>query len=133
MVPREAGAGRLECLLVKAKPNTEAWPIGWEPEEHRSKLVPGLFEFINVNVRGVAVTQVLDTVTQRLEVPALIDYNALARHGFEPEKALVNHPERRTSFTLLLRRTLYQAGLKSEVRVDEAGKPFLWVTTVKPI
>jgi hypothetical protein len=92
-----------------------------------------LYEFLNVNVQGVAVTQVIDAVAKRLEVPALIDYNALARHGIEPEKAIVNHPQRRTSHTLLLKRTLYQAGLKSEVRVDEAGKPFLWVTTVKPI
>jgi hypothetical protein len=133
LVPREAGAGRLECVLVKAKPNTEAWPIGWEPEEHRSKLVPGLFEFLNVNVQGVAVTQVLSAVTERLKVPVLMDYNALARHGIEPDKAMVNHPQRRTSYTLLLKKTLYQAGLKSEIRVDEAGQPFLWVTTVKPI
>ncbi len=133
LVPCEAGEGRLECVLVKAKPNTEAWPIGWEPEEHRSKLVPGLFEFLNVNVQGVAVTQVLAAVGERLKVPVLMDYNALARHGIEPDKAMVNHPQRRTSYTLLLKRTLYQAGLKSEVRVDEAGKPFLWVTTVKPI
>jgi hypothetical protein len=133
LVPRAAGAGKLQCVLVKARPNTEAWPIGWEPEKHRSKLVPGLFEFLNVNVQGVAVTQVLETVAQRLEVPVLMDYNALARHGIEPDQAMVNHPQRRTSYTLLLKRTLYQAGLKSEVRVDEAGKPFLWVTTVKPI
>ena len=133
LVPREASAGRLEIVLVKAQPNTEAWPIGWEPEEHRQKLVPGLYEFLNVNVQGVAVTQVIDAVAQRIEVPALVDYNALARHGIEPEQAIVNHPQRRTSHTLLLKRTLYQAGLKSEIRVDEAGKPFLWVTTIKPI
>jgi hypothetical protein len=133
LAPRDASPGRLELMLVKARPNTEAWPIGWEPEERRQKLVPGLYEFLNVNVQGVAVTQVIDAVAKRLEVPVLMDYNALARHGIEPEKAIVNHPQRRTSHTLLLKRTLYQAGLKSEVRVDEAGKPFLWVTTIKPI
>ena len=32
-----------------------------------------------------------------------------------------------------LRRLLFKAGLKFEVRVDEAGRPFLWITTVKPV
>jgi hypothetical protein len=34
---------------------------------------------------------------------------------------------------LALRKLLFQAGLKFEVRLDEAGKPFLWITTVKPV
>ena len=28
---------------------------------------------------------------------------------------------------------LGKIGLKFEVRVDEAGKPFLWVSTIKPV
>jgi len=133
LVPRESGAGRLECVLTKAKPNMEAWPIGWKPEKRPGDLLPGLFEFLNVNVQGVVVTKVLDAVSGRLEVPALLDHNAMARHGVEPDKALVNLPQTRTSYSLLLKKTLYQAGLKSEIRVDESGKPFLWVTTLKPL
>jgi len=28
---------------------------------------------------------------------------------------------------------LFPAGLQFEIRVDDAGTPFLWVTTVKPM
>lgn len=133
LVPRETGAGRLECVLTKARPKMEVWPIGWEPEKHDGKILPALFEFLNVNVQDIAVTKVLEAVGERLKVPVLLDYNAMARHGVEPEKALVNLPQTRTTHSLLLRKTLYQAGLKSELRIDEAGKPFLWVTTLKPI
>jgi len=133
VVPRESGAGGLECAVVKARPDMEAWPIGWEPEKRPGEVLPALFEFLNANVQGVAVPQFLDAMRERLEVPILLDHNALARHGIEPEKSVVNLPLNRTSYTLLLRKTLYQAGLKYELRVDEAARPFLWVTTLRPI
>lgn len=133
LVPGSSGSRGLECALTKARPNLEAWPIGWEPEKRPGGVLPGLFEFLNTNVENVAVTKVLEAVGGRLEVPVLLDYNAMARHGIEPEKALVSLPRSRTSYSLLLKKTLYQAGLKSELRVDESGRPFLWITTIKPI
>ena len=36
------------------------------------------------------------------------------------------------SYSQALRRVLSQAKLKYELRVDEADKPFLWITTIKP-
>lgn len=133
LVPRVSGPSGVECVLTRAKPNMEAWPVGWEPEKRPGEVLPGLYEFLDVNVQGVEVTKVIGAVGERLKVPVLLDYNAMARHGVEPEKARVSLPQRRTSYTLLLKKTLYQAGLKSELRVDEADKPFLWVTTLKPL
>jgi hypothetical protein len=133
LVPREAGAGRMECVVVKAGPNLEAWPVGWKPEKRPLDVLPALYEFLPVNLQGVTVTQLLDAVAQRLKVPILLDHNAMARYGVEPGKSTVTLPQRRTSYTLLLRRALNQAGLTSELRVDEAGKPFLWITTIKPL
>jgi hypothetical protein len=66
-------------------------------------------------------------------VPVLVDHNALARHGVDPSKVTVSHPPSRTTYSQVLPKILFQARLKSEVRVDEAGKPFLWVSTIKPI
>jgi hypothetical protein len=63
----------------------------------------------------------------------LFDHNALARHGIEPDKATVAHPQQRTTYSVALRKMLGKVGLKFEVRVDEAGKPFLWVSTIKPV
>jgi len=81
----------------------------------------------------VPVTTVLEAIAKRLKLPVLLDHSALARHGIEPDKKKVNSPQSRTTSNQLLRKVLSQAGLKSEVRLDEAGKPFLWVTTVKPL
>lgn len=132
MVP-QASAGRVEYAVVDAAPEVKSWPVGQKPERPERELAPVMFEFLNVNVQGVAVTEVLKAVSKRGELPVLWDYNALTRQGIQPEKMIVNHPKSRTTYSLMLRKTLFQAKLKSEVRVDEAGKPFLWVTTLKPM
>ena len=92
-----------------------------------------MYEFHNVNVSGVTATKLLEVVGKQINAPVLYDHNALARHGIEPDKATVSHPQQRTTYSVALRKMLGKVGLKFEVRVDEAGKPFLWVSTVKPV
>jgi hypothetical protein len=132
LVP-QASAGHVEYAVVDATAEVKSWPVGQKPERPEPEVAPVMFEFLNVNVQGVAITEVLKAVSKRGELPVLWDYRALARHGIEPEKMIVNHPRSRTTYSLMLRKTLFQAKLKSEVRTDDAGKPFLWVTTVKPM
>ena len=92
-----------------------------------------MFEFHNVNVQNVTAAKLLDTISTMLKVPVLVDHNALARHGIDPTKSLVAMPQVKTTYGVALRKLLFKAGLKFEVRVDEAGKPFLWVSSVKPV
>jgi hypothetical protein len=133
LVPRRIGRSGLELFITRAKPKIEAWPVGWESEKPAREVLPAIYEFLNVNVQGVTAMTVLSAVRERLKVPVLLDHNAMARHGVEPDTAVVNLPKTRTTYSLLLRKVLFQARLKSELRVDEAGDPFLWVTTVKPL
>ena len=132
LVPRQQGS-RLVCDVVPAKQGLDVWPVGWEPGDARRELLPALFEFHNINIQGVSADKALAAIAKRLEVPVLWDHNALARHGIDPAKAFVNHPRSKTTYSLALRKMLFQAGLKAELRVDEAGKPFLWITSVKPV
>jgi len=133
LVPGEAAGGGVRLAIAASRPELEIWPVGWKPQKPLRQLLPEIYDFRDVNVRGVAVSKVLSAVSGRLELPVLLDHNALARHGIDPEKAIVSLPASRTTYSLLLRRALGQARLKSEIRVDEAGKPLLWVTTIKPL
>lgn len=132
LVPRAAPSGA-ELEVVAAQPNLKVWPIGWESDKPDREVLPGIYEFLNVQLDGVAVTKVLEAVGERLKVPVLVDHNAMARHGIDPDAVYVSYPAGRTTYSLVLRKALFQARLKSEVRVDEAGKPFLWITTIKPL
>ena len=90
--------------------------------------------FINqLRVFGLLAYYMLEVLGKQLGVPILVDHNALARHDIDPEKAVVAHPQMRTNFSMALRKMLFKAGLKFEIRVDEAEKPFLWISTVKPV
>jgi len=132
LVAREAGA-RPGLAVVKARRDLEIWPIGWQPEKPPKDVLPGLFEFLNINLEKVPVTRALEAMGQRLKSPVLLDHNAMARHGIDVAAATVTLPRTRTTHSLALRKFLFQAGLKFEVRLDEAGKPFLWISTVKPV
>jgi len=132
LVPSLEGS-RSTYAIVKARPDREVWPVGWESDQPTRDLLPALHEFHDVNIEGVAASTALQAIGKLLKVPVLVDHNALARHGVDPDKVLVSHPRSRTTYSLALRKILFQARLTSEVRVDEAGQPFLWVTTVKPV
>jgi len=134
LVPRSLN-GRAGFAIVQSQPSMEIWPIGWEPPPDKSlkQLAPGLLEVINVHLEKVPASDVISAVSQRVKVPVLLDYNALARHGIEPAKAIVNLPPGKITYAAALRRALFQAGLKYELRLDEADKPLLWITTLKPI
>lgn len=132
LVPRTS-AGGTEYEMVAASAGTEAWPIGWKPEMPVPKLLPAMYEFRNVNIVGVPISQVLSAISQRMKITVLMDHNALTRWGIEPEKAIVKLPVGKSTYALVMQRALFQAKLKYEVRQDEAGTPFFWVTSVKPL
>lgn len=133
LVPRAVEEGKLRFEIVRSKPDLEVWPVGWPLDRPERELAPVMYEFLNVNVQGVAITEVLKAVGGRLKMPVLMDRNAMARHGVEPEKTIIKLPQSRTTYSILLRKALFQARLKHEVRMDEGGRPFLWITTLKPI
>jgi hypothetical protein len=65
-------------------------------------------------------------------MPFLYDHNALARDRIELAQVRGNVPAGRTYYKRIVDRLLFQAKLKTDVRVDEAGKPFLWIMSTKP-
>ena len=131
LVPRVSGDSFV-YVVAKAQLDQEVWPIGWPPQKMQDA-IPAMYEFRNVNVSGVSAAKLLEVLGKQLGVPILVDHNALARHDIDPEKAVIAHPQMRTNYSMALRKMLFKAGLKFEIRVDEAEKPFLWISTVKPV
>ena len=131
LLPRvEAGQPTYE--VVKIRGDLEVWPVGWPSEKTAKEGLPGLFEFRNVNVQKSPAATVIAAIAKGLKTPALIDRNALARHGIDPAKKLVSMPRGRTTYGIALRRLLFQASMQYEVRYDESDTPFLWITSLKP-
>jgi hypothetical protein len=126
--------GKLELSVVRAKPDSkEIWPVGSKPEKTAQELLPGLMEFLPVNVQNVPVATVAEAIGKRLKAPVFYDRVGLVKYSIDPAKALVTLPRSRTTYSLALKKLLFKAGLQFEVRVDEADTPFLWISTVKPL
>lgn len=130
VVPRVRG-GQLEFAIQKPVDKGESWPVGWPPKKPMRDVVPDIVQGINVELDDVALTRVLDVVAERLKVPILLDHNGLARQGIDPTQVKARLPKSQSSYATILGRILFPAGLRWELRVDEAGKPLIWVTTVK--
>lgn len=132
LVPREDG-GNLGYAVVKSQPGQDSWPVGADSGRSAAETLPALYEFRNVNVQNVSAAATLQAVGNAMKTPILLDHLALTRHGLDPAKITVSHPRSRTTYSIALRKMMFQAKLKFDVRCDEAGTPFLWVTTIKPV
>ncbi|HWA97409.1 MAG TPA: hypothetical protein VG713_02910, partial [Pirellulales bacterium] len=131
-VPRMNDRRQIE-YLVAASTGGESWPVGWTPTRPERDLLPGMVELANVEIDDIAASQVVDAIAGRLEVPVLYDRVALARWGIDPSKAQVTIPGSKSMYAIALRKSLFIAGLKYELRVDDAEKPMLWITSLKAL
>jgi hypothetical protein len=104
------------------------WPIGWELQTTPGKVAPSLFEFLNAEVDGYTLAETLSAIGPRIKIPLYLDHAALAAHKIDSAKIQVRLPRTRTFYKRVIDRALSQARLGSQVRIDEAGKPFLWIT-----
>jgi len=129
LVPEPAGS-ETRLRIADSRTAKESWPVGWRPKGNPRETLPDLFKFLTVQIDQAPVSEAIASVASRLKTPALIDRNSLAR--FEADlNTKVNFPSANTFYGNLLDRTLSQAKLKYELRVDEADKPFLWITTLR--
>ena len=127
--------GKLRFVIVDPKKHEgEFWPIGWAHKGSAKSAAPTLFNYLTVEIEeGTALTDILNSIAGRIEIPVLFDHNAMARDGLELSRMTARFPEKRTYYKRILEVTLGQARLKPYLRLDEANHPFLWVTTVKSV
>ncbi len=133
LLPERPQGGRLQYRVARPASNGESWPVGWKPKKRPYDVLPVLFEFLNVEIADIPVSEAVEAIAGRLKVPFVYDRNAMALYGVDPTQSPASVPDGRMSYSQTLRRVLSQAKLKYDLRIDEAEKPFLWITTVKPV
>jgi hypothetical protein len=129
MFPEKNG-GELRLRIAGSRDAKEHWPVGWPLKRNPSETFPGLFKFLTIEIDNTPLAESLTAIAGRVKAPLLIDHNGLAR-GEVTLDAKVNFPKASTFYARALDRLLFQAKLKYELRIDEADKPFLWITTLK--
>jgi hypothetical protein len=131
LVPQKQPDATIKLWITDVRSAPESWPVGWPSEKAPREIAPQLFNFLNVEIQDQKLADTLEVVGARVEMPLLLDHNSLARHRIDPAQVVVSLPAERTYYLRIIDLLLNRAQLKSELRVDEAGKPFLWISTLK--
>ncbi|MBW3542383.1 MAG: hypothetical protein KY476_19120, partial [Planctomycetes bacterium] len=129
--PQRKADGSLELLIEPLKKTADVWPVGWEPKHSLPQTAPGLFELLPVELDGLKLTDVLSAVEAKTDVAIRIDHYAIETWKIDLENITVSYPPRKTSWSLLLRGVTNPHKLTREIKIDERGRPFVWITTLK--
>lgn len=106
-----------------------AWPVGYEPEGRTSVVAPVLMQRLPVEIDGFMLAEALDAIAPRLgDLPVVYDRFVLRRDAIDPTTVPVKLARTETHYKRVLERLAFQARLRAQLRIDEAGRPFVWLT-----
>jgi len=126
--PEKPRGKPLRIRVIRYDRAVETWPVGWKSEGVSRQLAPKMFETLNIEIDGYSLTQALDALKPRLGVEVVMDDWLLKRKEIDPDKVQVKLKRGKTYLKKAVDRILSQARLSGEMRVDELGQPFYWVT-----
>jgi hypothetical protein len=129
LVPQQDAQHRPQYMLQPLTDSRESWPIGWPLKKAERDVVPGMFELINVEIDDIPLAQLLSVIGERLKVPVLVDRAELAAQKIDLGTKRVSLPPAQAIYATVLRKTLFSARLKYELRQDDAEHPIIWITT----
>lgn len=127
LVPRKPARADVELALLDGRASAELWPIGWPTQEDTSKLAPKMLETLSAEIDGVTAAEALEAIRERVEIPFLWDHNNLAIKKVKLDTP-VSLPAGKRLYSKLLSEILGKVRCHYEIRVDENGKPFLWIS-----
>lgn len=127
--PNRPQGGRISLRIVPYAEAAENWPVGWPNEQPVSRVAPKLFDRLDLEIRGFSLAQALSALESRIGIPFLYDYNEMARQEIVTEEVKVTLVQKQVAYMVAIGKLLAQSRpqLKQEVRLDENGRPFLWI------
>ena len=129
-VPVKGKGDSFELKISDSRSVEKSWPVGWPSNKGKGQLLPDLFKTLNVEIADTPLEESMAAIQKRVNVPFLLDQNSLARQRVDL-KAKISLPKANLSYARILDKLLTQVKCKAEMRLDEADKPFLWITTHK--
>jgi hypothetical protein len=128
--PRRLPDSTIELTVFPLEEKSNVWPVGWPRENNVPDTCPELFHFKNVELDEEPLDEILEAVAGVIKVPILIDRQGLTAKGVDLAQVKITYPRKRTTWSEALKSFTYKAKCKPEVLIDEAGKPFIWITPI---
>jgi len=129
--PTRTRDAKVELAVVRADTTDDVWPIGWDLKHSRGRTAPSLYQMVPVEFDDVPLLDLLDVVSEQSKVPIRFDVYRIEQEEADLEGTRVTHPRKNVALAGVVLRAVAAANLRSLLRIDERGRPFLWVTTVE--
>lgn len=132
--PLRTPAGSIELTVESLTNVQDAWPVGWDIDDSKppGQVIPNLFKFVKTGFEEAPLGRVLDAIADQTRTPILIDLRHCQQKEIDVETVGVSYPEKQTAWSVILKSVVGQARLHQKYRLDEAGKPFVWVAPFVP-
>jgi len=127
--PRYVAPGHFDIEIDRGDESSNMWPVGWKPEQSFSEILPAYFRAIPLDVEDVNINALVGAISEKMAVPYFSSASALTSKGLDINALKYTRKNDRISPARLLTAIGDKMDLGFDVRVDEAGKMFLWVTT----
>lgn len=126
--PQKRSGEPLRIVVERGRPGSDSWPVGWKPKDSPRLVAPKLFEFLTIEIDGYTLTKAIEALEPRMGIPVIYDERILAAREIRPDEIQVKLPAGKTYLKRVVDRLLSQARLAGELRIDERGRPFYWIT-----
>ena len=130
VVPKREVGGTVNLHVLPIGVSDEAWPVGQPLKRSPADTCPVLFQFIEVEINRTPLQKALGAIGPRLNTALFFDHYKIEKDNLDTNVD-VRFPKDKTFYKKILDHILYQAFLGVDLKVDEAGKPFLWITSAK--
>lgn len=127
LIPAQPPGGQLHFQIDDFDPQVDYWPAGWKPEGSLRRAAPSAYEKLELEVSNYTFQKAITALQPRLQMPILIDHWILNTKKISLEVP-VKMARKKTFLKGALDRLASQARVATEIRVDEQGQPFLWIT-----
>lgn len=127
MVPKIGRGEEIELGIEHDATADESWPVGWKSPLKPRELIPKIYDPLPIDIADTPIADVMKAIESRIETPIFYDTALLHLMELDPAKETVTYSSSRTIYTKAIGLTLSKAKMKHEIRVDEIGKPFIWI------
>ncbi len=130
--PQRMPGGAINLWVVPLEQTIDVWPVGRPFIRSNQQTAPALYKLVPIALNDQKVVDVLHAIEVKTKVPVCIDYFRIALKGIDIDALRITYPEKRTTWSLLLNSIAIRNKLSRKLRIDENGRPFVWITALQP-
>jgi len=122
----------IELIVDVADPNQKNWPVGWPVVETMRQAAPKMYTKIDLQVQEQPIMNVLAALETRGGIPFMYDETKIKLRKIDLPNLKVTYAKNKTTYHSAALGVLRQSkpSLKFDLRIDETGKRFFWISPV---